>query len=396
MASTAQSRKFYQRGPVKLLIAFIVLGIFALPLLLYIDRAIYDDPNWSPPEMQIRNQGKQLGEPLRDAFVPDDEFGFRLQPNLDLAVATYDFTFHQTTDDHGFPNVADWPDAADVVFLGDTLVMGTGVGVEHGFVSLVNDALGGRSVMNLSQPGAGLERQFRILRRYGNELSPGLIIACLYPASDLSGDTQFYAWLEEPLGMDYNSFRLSFARRQNGSPRKSLASRLSQRPLYLWMQSLVEPRLWGDRRIRHRLTLPDGSALLFNRDTVKFAKRRFSQDDAEVQRFFESLTRMQAFAAHLDATLAMVLIPSKEEIYSEDVTSRAQSAESIISQEIKRRGIPLLDLYPILRDSGKDRALFFQRDIHLNEDGNRLVARQLAQWIGSSLTSEFRPPAPIE
>jgi len=73
--------------------------------------------------MQVRDQGKQLGEPLRDALVADEEFGFRLQSNLDLEVTTYDFKFRQTTDDHGFPNAADWPDTADIVVLGDTLVI---------------------------------------------------------------------------------------------------------------------------------------------------------------------------------------------------------------------------------------------------------------------------------
>ncbi len=49
-------------------------------------------------------------------------------------VKTLDYTYLRETDEHGFPNVGEWPSRADVVILGDSLVMGEGTGVEAGFV----------------------------------------------------------------------------------------------------------------------------------------------------------------------------------------------------------------------------------------------------------------------
>lgn len=363
--------------------ATFIVAIFAVLLLKYIDGLMYDDPLRSPPALQIRSQAKQLGAQLSDLVVPIDDVGFTLPPGLDQTVQTYDFTFHRITDDRGFPNTGPWPETADIVFLGDSLLIGEGVGVAHGFVSLIDQTLKEKSLVNLGNPGAGPERQYRLFRRFGVDLQPKLVVACLYLAADLTGDTHFRAWLDDPIGLTYNDFRLSYARRHEPRSRKSVLSRIQSRPLYYWAQSVVEPRLSGNRKILHRLAMQDGATLLFDRDKVAFAKRQFSDVDEEIILFSQSLSHLQAIAAEQDISLVFVLIPSKEEIFAEDITARADSAAGVVKAALQSQNVPYLDLYPILRERGQTRTPYYSRDIHLNEYGNSLVAEVVSQWVES-------------
>ena len=51
--------------------------------------------------------------------------------------------------------------------------------------------------------------------------------------------------------MEYNRFRLSFDRRQDARSGRNFMRRFQYNPLFLWLQSMVEPRLWGESRFVH-------------------------------------------------------------------------------------------------------------------------------------------------
>ena len=133
------------------------------------------DPNRSPPVVQIRIQAKLLLAQRKDNVIPDANVGFVLPPNLDQQVQTLDFEFRRVTDENGFVNPGEWPDRTDTVFLGDSLIMAEGVGLENGFVALIDEALADRAVLNLGTPGAGLERQYRIFEKFAADLRPRLV-----------------------------------------------------------------------------------------------------------------------------------------------------------------------------------------------------------------------------
>ncbi|NQV85909.1 MAG: hypothetical protein HQ492_02410 [Woeseiaceae bacterium] len=383
MTNISDRRPFSSSPTVKRFVAVLVVAIAAILLLKFADGLMYDDPLLSPPTLQIRNQNKQLGAQINSIVVPNDDVGFTLPPELDQTVQTYDFTFHRITDERGFPNAGTWPDSADIVFLGDSLLMGEGVGVEHGFVSLIDQTLKEKSIVNLGNPGAGPERQSRLFRQFGADLQPKLVVACLYLASDLMGDIHFDAWLNDPIGKTYNDFRLGYARRYESRSRKSFISRMQSRPLYYWAQSVVEPRLPDGRKILHELAMRDGAILFFDRDQVEFAKRHFSETDKEIVLFSESLRHLQAIAAQQDISLVFVLIPSKEEVFAVDIMGRADTAVELVKLALEGQNVPYLDLYPILREHGQARTPYYSRDIHLNEYGNSLVAEVISRWVES-------------
>jgi acetyltransferase AlgX (SGNH hydrolase-like protein) len=343
------------------------------------------DPHRSPPLVQIREQGKLLLAQRTDNVIPDTDVGFVLPPNLDQRVQTLDFEFQRVTDENGFVNSVGWPDQADIVFLGDSLIMAEGVGLEYGFASRVDEALVDQSVLNLGSPGAGLERQYRIFDKFANDLQPRLVVACFYIASDLTNDMHFLSWLEDSLDTNYNKFRLSYSRRAARGSRGTLQWRLRNHILSDWALSIIEPGLWGDREILHRRSMPDGSELFFSRDMVKFSKRAFDGSELEFENLYESLDRLQESIRNVDADLVFMLLPSKEEIFAVNDIARQDSAAGVLKEELDRRGIPYLDLYPILQEAGRQHTPFFTRDAHMNVYGNKVVAEAFTRWAPANL-----------
>jgi hypothetical protein len=358
--------------------------LIAIPVAKEYAARLAKDPERAPPQVQIKNQAKKLLEKRSAIVIPDDEVGFRLPPALDQNVQTYDFEFRRQTDSRGFPNHGKWPERADIVFLGDSLIAGEGVGIDGAFVTLTGNKLSGKSAINLGMPGAGLERQYRIFRKFGAELEPRLVVVCFYVASDLTNDTHFLEWLEDSEGRDYNAFRLSYSRRKGEKSRGKLIRRLQNHVYYDLALSIIEPRMWGDRQIIHRKIMPGGTQVLFSRNMVQIAKRDFSGSEPEFENFRASLDQLQRTVDAIEADLAFVMMPSKEELFAVEDDGGRGNAATIITQELEQRGIPFLDLYPILKGVGEHSAVFFGRDPHMNRLGNEVVANAFIEWIRES------------
>lgn len=376
-----------KKNPKKLLSIAVVLAvaaIVAIPLAKEYGARLAKDTERAPPQVQIRNQTKALLEKRSKIVIPDAEIGFRLPPGLDQDVETYDFEFRRQTDSRGFPNHGDWPEQAEIVFLGDSLVAGEGVGIDGAFVTLIDNALSSKSAINLGMPGAGLERQYRIFKKFGADLKPELVVACFYVASDLANDTHFLEWLKQPEDKTYNEFRLRYSREKEGRPRNKLVRRLQSHVYYELALSIIEPRLPGERRIIHRRTMPDNTGMLFSRKMVQAARQNFSGSEPEFENFQETLDRFERVVDSVGAKLVFVMLPSKEELFAVEAEGGRGNAALIITRELEGRGIPYLDTYPVLRESGEQRAVFFSRDAHLNRVGNEIVATAFVEWARDS------------
>lgn len=332
------------------------------------------DPHRMPPAWQIRLQARQLAQ----SVVADDEVGFVLPSNLAEQVVTGDFTFIRESDAHGFPNTGPRPDRADIVFLGDSLLLGEGVGVESGFVTRVDAMLADKTVVNLGNPGAGAERQYRIYRRFGVPLRPRLVIASLYLAADLENDKHFHAWLDDPQGMNYDSFRLSYRRRMEPPSQSNSSKRIERHPLLGWAQSYVEPLLWGKLRMPHRGRIGKAEYFL-ERSKIESARRPAASVASELEALFGSLDQLRALVeAGGQARMAVMLIPSKEELFA--APPGDDGVLAAVRAQLESEDIPYLDLYPILRAREVEAATYFPRDIHLSHIGNEVVAEAFVEW----------------
>ena len=332
------------------------------------------NPSWLSVAWQL-----QLHERTRrHLIVADEEVGFVLQPNQHMAVRNRDYDYLKETDSNGFPNREPWPEQADIVFLGDSLITGEGVGIEAQFTTLIDQQLPEHRVVNLGIPGAGPERQYRTYRRFGESLGASWVVACWYIVSDFDNDTHFHSWVDDPAGMDYNRFRLSYSRRLNPQSRFH-PSRVFKRSALLDLgREMVLG--WDDRAggSHYRRIFPDGSEMLFDTRKFPWVTAPLSPTDRRLQRAFDSLDRLRQVAQAQAASVLLVLIPSKEELFGP--VPVADNALARVRQHLQAHPMPVLDVYAALRESATSQPPFFSRDSHLNHLGNRIVADQFLAW----------------
>jgi hypothetical protein len=331
---------------------------------------------WFPVPWQLR-----LHERTRQhQVVADDDLGFLLQPHQKQVVRSLDYHYVRETDAHGFPNREPWPQRAEIVVLGDSLVTGEGVGIEAQFSTLIDRQLADQRVMNLGVPGAGPERQYRIYRRFGDALQPRWVVTCWYLVSDLDNDTHFHSWIEDSAGMDYDRFRLTYDRRLQPQSRWS-PSRLLNRSLLVALGRDAAAAWFAEgASTRLRRTFPDGTHMLFDQRKLPFVTTPVAAADARIARAFDALDRLQQAAQRQRASVLVVLIPSKEELFGGVAETPADNAMAQVRQRLQAARLPVLDLYAALRQAGVSQAPFFSRDSHLNHLGNRIVAEQFMMW----------------
>lgn len=361
-----------------------ILGIGCVGLLLVLGTIIGEAvlrsyPDWLPPRWQIHMHERTR----RHRVVPNAEIGFLLQPHQHQQTRNRDYDYLKETDAYGFPNREPWTEQADIVFLGDSLLTGEGVGIEHQFSTLIDQQLPELEVLNLGVPGAGPERQYRVYRQFDIGDHPHVVVACWYLISDLDNDTHFDAWIKDDLGMTYDRFRLTYARRMAPPPTPaSRLSRLLQRSVLYgygrsWWQHVVgDPASWP---LRYRLD--DGTEMILDERKLPFVTAAVQANDPRLLRAIASLERLQALAASRQARVVVMLLPSKEELYRNDGGEPDRPTMlARVRHQLRSSRVPTLDLYEPLRLNSRVQAPFFPRDSHLNHHGNRMVAEHFVAW----------------
>lgn len=334
------------------------------------------------PQWELMRHHSQLDRYGLDS-VPDADVGFLPRPNQALRVRTDDFDYLLRTDSRGFTNIETEPAEADIVILGDSLVEGEGVDLESGFASLVAKQLNGAKVVNLAVTAAGPERQYRVYRRFGRPLRPRLVIAGLYPASDLDNDETFNAWLREGEGSHYEEFRRRGPTASAPRSRKTTLRRWLQRES--WLYGNVYERL---RRItghsrppQEAYRFPGGEEVLFDSKALAFALHRGDGSTPRVAAAVQSTARLRAAVEQDGARLVVMLIPSKEELFASGAAPSGPPEVVELRRRLAESDIEVLDLYPSLRIAGTRAAPYFRRNIHLSRFGHEMVANEINSYL---------------
>jgi hypothetical protein len=359
---------------------FIYIGIVTVLYFLAweAEKAARRMPQIMLPSWQIRyymNHAPKL------KLAPDADVGFLMAPNQREEIRTSDFTYVLVTDSKGFPNKDPWPTRPDIVFLGDSLIVGEGVGLTGSFPQLIAARLPNQKVVNLGLAGAGPERQHATYRRFGAGLQPRWVVSCLYLASDFDNDLRFSSWLRNGKNIDYNSYRLGF--RQAHDTRWTFhPGRLFERSRLLGMgREIVLRWIAGETRLPDRHSFPDGTEVLLYRPTIEFAAEAVAAGDTRIEAMLDALQRLRDFVARNQAELLVMLIPSKEELFGVSASISAHNIVSQLREGLEKAKFSVLDLYPAILKGGVSRSPYFRRDIHLNEYGNRIVAEQFVAWF---------------
>jgi hypothetical protein len=138
---------------------------------------------------------------------------------------------------------------------------------------------------------------------------------------------------------------------------------------------------WNDPTVQGSFRLANGDEIVFDTKALKFATQAIAAHDERIDALFTSLEQLRALVLSHHAELAVMLIPSKEEIYGSGVAPHGTSTVAGVRQRLQETNMPVVDLYPVFRARGAVQSPYFNRDIHLNAYGHRIVAEQFVAWF---------------
>jgi hypothetical protein len=227
-----------------------------------------------------------------------------------------------------------------------------------------------REIANLGVPGWGPQQYTRVIERYGNSLKPKIFFygICRNDPHDV---LVFERWLSD---RGYRASLRTFVQRN------SVAFNLLR---LLWEAS--DPEL-GGMQLRH-------GEIKFDLPALKKTLHEDSQNTRSgwplIEREIESAIEQSQRA---NARFVLLYFPSKEDAYWELIKRKDHSLASFenkldalrmkITDFCKMRGVFCLDLTPALRKrAAQGVKLYFSRDSHWNENGNRAVAEELYEFL---------------
>jgi hypothetical protein len=331
--------------------------------------------------------------PLVQRFAPNVRFEGIIygEASLPASMAAYReyHAFRFYTDRFGFRNENVPQAPLDIIALGDSFAAGAGTTQEQTWSVILGRSFGLR-VYNLAVGGSGpwghyvnlmLEADRLKTRPYGT-----VVIWMLFPGTNLEVPC-YPIFAKEQLPWRSRLGRLADAFKAFRG-RSPLGNALATRGM------LQAP---GD--VGRANTFLDGTYILFKDEYAREAT--FTLDGVRRHPTFncikQTVSAMAHFAAVKGLTVALVAVPSKDEVYSWvrlgarpwSTPSDPSGFASAVRQVARENDMPFLDLKPFLVEASKrvfresGRLIYWRDDSHWNADGNLEVARILYKFYSS-------------
>ena len=265
--------------------------------------------------------------------------------------------------------------------LGDSLLIGPGVGMDGQFTTLLQHRLNGRTVLNLGLPGGGTEHEYLAYRRYVAPLQPELVIAVVGVAWDIDNTLHFDRWQTEPPGTDFTEYRFWFGETHQTSW-EVVKGHLARSHLVRAGYGSIKP-LFNGTPLLEQVTFANGDTTFLSARAQRRLAQGMERPGAPDLRaiFFGPLDQLRTEVEAAGGRFVVALLPSKEELYGAEAFPAVLRSVEEVKAELEARQLPILDLYPAFRELGREKSPFYRTDIHLNELGNQIVADAIAGWI---------------
>lgn len=289
-------------------------------------------------------------------------------------------------DAHGFRNAVDL-ERADIAVIGDSMVEAMTVPEDRIATSLLARSTG-RTVANLGQYGFGPQQEFAVLRRYALPLHPKTIFWVFSEGTDVDDEIEYREIREHPPGPVNFFLQRSFTRFAIRSVRRMMAG---SRPPGAVRSGIFQTPSAPARSVYF-------SAVARPLDAAQIAS---------VARIAAMIAHARDLASQSGADLVFVYIPDKFRAMRgacrfpsvsecsawrlSDLPARLRSA--ILSAS---PGIGYVDLTPALAAAAAARGVlpYYTDDVHLSEDGQRIAAEGLENYLDLRRTGTPRSPVP--
>lgn len=351
-----------------------LLGVSALVALAAGEGVLRLFPDLLPEEAQIRLEWARAESPVQT--LPHPYVGYIGRPDTLIETSGGEVDFAFVSDENGFRNPSPWPDSVEVLIVGDSQAMGYGVADEDVWVNVLRDGLGPNRVITLGMAGAAPQQYTRLYETFGVDLAPRVVLFGLFPGNDLMDARQFADWLAAGAEGNFHVWRYF-----GGDVEEPDATPFWQRSyLYLGLRAFrANARLQSSGKT---ITFPDGRKVVLAPGMVSRQARRADPDHGDFQLVMEAIEEGRRLAQENDSEFIVLLFPTKEEVYLPLQGEPTPKLVEPFAEELGRRGIPLLDLTPVLmREAEAVGRLFFQYDGHPDSLGNRVIARTVLEHL---------------
>jgi hypothetical protein len=356
-------------------------GLWLVPLAILIALIMAESvlrlyPQLLPLEAQIRRLW-QLQSQVQS--IGDPYLGFVYPAHRTKQIESLDFRFTIESDEHGFRNPSPWPDQADIVVVGDSMVYGWGVERSTSWVGLLEESLAGQRVITLGMPGAVPQQYVRYLEKFGLDLHPKLVIFGIFAGNDVVGAENFESWLASGSPGNYDVWRFF-----GGKPPSRSRNLLGESQLLLFLQSMK--RTMGDAYSSETVKIPDRGSLQLVPAIHKRALAKNHPQDAAFRKVIELAVTAKNLAVANGSEFLVILFPTKEEIYLPLSGVSYPSLTRPLKDALEDQDIRCIDLSERFHESAtQNEKLYFHIDGHPNKTGNRIIAGVVIEHLRNAL-----------
>jgi lysophospholipase L1-like esterase len=298
----------------------------------------------------------------------------------------------------------------DLITLGDSFTTCHKVYPEETWTSRLA-ALTGYSVYNLGKVKIGIQEYLQILKKFGLQKSPKVVIMNIYEGNDLRDAQNYYDYVqgktsdeeieEQPALLSGVWGRYSYA-----------LNLLLSFALYWQNPEAAEPETTEaveavndiqGTDFRYRLVFSEGSVIPFNpedtdNDEVRFARRLQAReiDIGVSQTITQALADFVSLSKKHDFVPIITYTPSAYTAYAEYVIFQdptlhdlmpwfSRDQRRFLQEQGEALGFIFIDLTPALQAAaqayGPEKLLYYQRDLHLTAAGHAVIAETLSHKL---------------
>jgi hypothetical protein len=303
-------------------------------------------------------------------YQPDSELGFKLQPDLrDYKVSWMDEDVSglYSTDNHGFRNVGRDYSTAKTYFIGDSFVFGVWVDRNKTFYGIIESALK-EPVITLGVGGYGFKQYVTLMDNFSHSHHPDTIVLGIF-ANDLR------TLLSESYLNDYYN-KAGWKKYEFETPSYKDKSFIVQ------MIKVISKMNSGEVNPKE---LENGLFLYERRGASP--NYIAASEYVEVEMAFLDIVDL---AKQSNTRLVVVLFPSKESAYESEYLKlfpgnyldNEKEGYARICKIADEQGIECVDLTPVFRArTNKGEKLYFDKDPHWNELGNKVAAGAILPYL---------------
>lgn len=319
-------------------------------------------------------------------YIYDEHIGYRARPNMPInhGLTTNNFGFNDI--DHA---VEPKTGSSRVAIVGDSFVFGE-VARNNNFTFVLQDIAKQEGVdlevMNMGIAAAGPKNYLALVKNDVAASNAKLVVVCVFIGNDITQshpDFKTSVWLNatrETLVKPYSvgaSWEYSYIYRTIRSLRRVVRERLDKTPRESFTRENFMEIEWQ-------------RALIYKKDMSGFIRDSFDGTIHILEEMSQEVKRQ-------NKQFLVIMAPDEVQISSDiqhylkthyQLDTRENDfgqPQAILNQELKNRGIAVLDLLPFFQNAKGNDDLYKQYNTHWNDDGNRVAAEAIWHYLSENI-----------